>query len=115
MIYKLYEDHNIKYLSLDDFDKIKDVKLTDDEFMYIKKLFRTVKEKPKKNTELKYLIIGCLNNLIGKLNIIKRTQIKNLNNLSVYNYAYSQKINDINKLHHKIIMKNKFEDHEKYI
>lgn len=71
IIYKLYNDHTIKYLSLDEFDKIKNIKLTDDEFLYIKKLFRSEKEKPKNNNDLKYLIVGCIKNLIGNLGIIE--------------------------------------------
>lgn len=102
IIYKLYNDHAIKYLSLDEFDKIKDVKMTDDEFMYIKKLFRSEKEKPNNKNELKYLIIGCIKNLIGNLGIIETKQEKN-NNISVYHYNYSNKIEIIKSLHSKII------------
>jgi len=102
IIYKLYSVHSIKYLSLDEFDKIKDVKLTDDEFMYIKKLFRSEKEKPKNNNDLKYLIVGCIKNLIGNLGIIETKQEKN-NNISIYHYSYSKNISILNSLHSKII------------
>ena len=105
IIHKLYKEHNIEYLSLDSFDKIKEIKLTDDEYYYIKKLFRTEKEKPINNVEMKYLIVGCLKNLIGNLDIIETKQLKDLNNVSIYNYTFSNKIELINDLYTKINQK----------
>jgi hypothetical protein len=105
IIHKLYKEHNIEYLSLDNFDKIKEIKLTDDEYYYIKKLFRTEKEKPINNVEMKYFIIGCLKNLIGNLDIIETKQTKDSNNMSVYNYTYSNKIELMNDLYSNIEQK----------
>ena len=68
-------------------------------------MFRTEKEKPINNVEMKYLIVGCLKNLIGNLDIIETKQLKDLNNVSIYNYTFSNKIELINDLYTKINQK----------
>jgi hypothetical protein len=103
VIKKLYSDHNIKYLSLDEFQTVKKINITDENFLYIKKLFRSEKEKPTDSTGLKYLIVGALKNLIGKLKIINMVQDKLKNNVSVYNYSFDdEKIKFYNELFKKI-------------
>jgi hypothetical protein len=103
IIKKLYSDHKIKYLSLDEFDKVTSINISNDEFIYIKKLFRCEKEKPINISELKYLIVGTLKNLIGKLGIINAIQNKNKKNISVYSYSFeNDKIQFYKTLHKKI-------------
>ena len=101
IIKKLYDDHKIKYLSLDEFEKVKQISITDNEFFYIKQIFRSEKEKPINGLQLKYLIMGALRNLISRLRIIECKEIKNKDR--VKNYIYI--INDDKVMYYKNLHK----------
>lgn len=106
VIKKLYSDHKIKYLSLDEFNKVQNISISDEEFIYIKKLFRSEKKKPINATELKYLIIGALKNLIGKLEIIETIKNSDKNNNTIYlSYYNNEKKIFYNELYGKFIIK----------
>ncbi len=80
IIKNLYSIHNIKFLSLNDFDKIDKINITNDKFKNIVKIFRSEKTIPKNNRQLKKFIIDLLRNLIGQLNILYVKRIRNDNN-----------------------------------
>jgi hypothetical protein len=101
IIKKLYDDHKIKYLSLDEFEKVKQISITDNEFFYIKQIFRSEKEKPINGLQLKYLIIGALRNLISRLRLIECKEIKNKDRDK--NYIYT--INDDKVMYYKNLHK----------
>ncbi len=96
IIKNLYLIHNIKYLSLNNFDKIDKIKTTDNEFKNIIKIFRSEKSIPKNNDQLQKFCIGLLKNLIGQLNILNVKRIRNNNkqktiylwNLDKINYYF---------------------------
>jgi hypothetical protein len=87
VIKKLYSDHKLTYLSLDKFQTVTIINITDDDFLYIKKLFRSEKKKPTDSTGLKYLIVGTLKNLIGKLKIIETIEYKDKNRRKQYKFT----------------------------
>lgn len=86
IIKKIYNKHKIKYLSLDEFDKINKIDITNDEYDLIKYLFRTTKSKPINNDEFKKMVLGILKNLISNLGII---DIKRCRNNYTKNIFYS--------------------------
>jgi hypothetical protein len=114
IIKKLYLTHNIDYLSLDKFDTIEKINITDDEYYnVIKPIFRSTVDKPTNSDEFKKMIFRILKNLIGNLNIIgndNKTDAKNINckinyyiwNTENINYyidlykKYNRELNNIN-------------------
>ena len=89
IIKKLYLTHNIDYLSLDKFDTIAKINITDDEYYnVIKPIFRTTVDKPTNNNQFKKMIFRILKNLIGNTKIIEsynKTDSKNINkNINIY-------------------------------
>jgi hypothetical protein len=71
IIKKIYLTHNIEYLSLDKFDTIDKINITNDEYYnVIKPIFRSSTDIPKNKDELKKMILKILKNLIANLNII---------------------------------------------
>lgn len=93
IIKKLYSTHNIDYLSLDKFDTIDKIKITDDEYdNVIKPIFRSTVDKPTNNEEFKKMIFRILKNLIGNLKIIEndnKTDSKNINK-KINNYEWNK-------------------------
>jgi hypothetical protein len=81
IIKKMYDRHKIKYLSFDNFENVNTIKIEDDEYLIIKHIFRSKKEKPTDGKKLKKLLFGMLNNIIGYLGVIevKKTRINNIN------------------------------------
>jgi hypothetical protein len=89
IIKKLYSTHNIEYLSLDKFDTIEKINITDDEYYnVIKPIFRSTVDKPINNDEFKKMIFKILKNLVGNTKIIEsknKTDGKNINkNINIY-------------------------------
>jgi len=81
IIKKMYDRHKIKYLSLENFENIEKINITDDEYKIIKHIFRSKKEKPVNGKELQKLIIGMLKHIIGYTEVVdsRKTRINNKN------------------------------------
>lgn len=74
-------------MSLDKFDTIAKINITDDEYYnVIKPIFRTIKDKPTNNYDFSILIVGILRNLVKNW---KADYIKMLIDLYDVNYIYS--------------------------
>ena len=91
----LYDKHKIKYLSLDQFNTIDKIIISDTEYKIFKCIFRSTKSKPITNNDFKIMMIDFLKNLVGKLDIIDSKQNKDKYKKTIYSYFW---INDtINK------------------
>ena len=90
-IKNLYTKHKIKYLSLDQFDNIDKIIISDNEYKILKSIFRSTKTKPVTNNDFKIMMIDFLKNLVGKLNIIDSKQYRNNNN-KMYTYKWNSNI-----------------------
>ena len=71
IIKKIYDKHKIKYMSLDNFNEVDKINITDEEYKIIKHIFRSKKEKPVNGKELKKIVLGMLRNIIGYLDLIE--------------------------------------------
>lgn len=97
IIKKLYLTHNIDYLSLDKFDTIKKINITDEEYYnVIKPIFRSTKDKPTNNYEFSILMVSILRNLVKNLNIIDSDPKTNSTNKNNTIYFYKWNIKNIN-------------------
>ena len=88
------------------------INITNDNFLFIKKLFRCDKAMPKDTNELKKLYIGMLKNIFGNFNIIKSSQKTNSKDKkkTITTYEFNDElINSLFKLVYvKFNKKNKF-------
>jgi hypothetical protein len=90
IIKTIYSKHKIKYLSLDTFDKLEKINITNEEYKIIKHVFRSKKEKPTNGKDLQKMMLGMVRNIIGYLDIIKTMRTMNAQK----KYFYIIKWND---------------------
>lgn len=96
IIKKLYHEHNIDYLSLNQFNTIKEIKINDTYFYdIIKPTIRTTTDKPTNVNEFQKLIFKILKNFIGYTRIIKNIKKTNTKNNNITNTYYQWNINTI--------------------
>ena len=101
IIKKLYDKHKLKYLSLDNFDTIDKINITEDEYKIIKHIFRRKKEKPINAKELQKLILTMLKNILSYIDVIEVKRImKNKYRFYIINW-------NIKKTSHYIKLYNK--------
>jgi hypothetical protein len=81
------------------------INITNDNFSFIKKLFRCDKAMPKDTNELKKLYIGMLKNIFGNFNIINSSQKTNSNNKNskATKYIFNDEL--LNKLFKLVFVK----------
>jgi desulfoferrodoxin (superoxide reductase-like protein) len=85
----LYDKHKIKYLSLDKFDSIEKIDISNELYKLIKLIFRTTKDKPTTNYEFNVMMFGILKNIIGNLDIIKiHKTTKEKKTITFYSWNY---------------------------
>jgi hypothetical protein len=70
IIKKLYDRHEIKYLSLNKFNEDIKINVTDNEYKIIQHVFRSNKDKPVNGKELHKIILTMLRNIISYINVI---------------------------------------------
>ena len=109
IIKKIYDKHKIKYMSLDNFNEVDKINITDEEYKIIKHIFRSKKEKPVNGKELQKILLTMLRHIISYIDIIvvKRTMNKdkkniylidwNINKINYYLNLYKKKLS-VNKL-----------------
>jgi len=93
LIKRLYDKHKLKYLSLDEFNKVEKINITDQEYKIIKHVFRTKKEKPVDNKELKKIILTMIRNIISYIDVIEVK--KNMDKDKKYFFIIKWKTNKI--------------------
>lgn len=94
IIKKIYSIHDIEYLSLDKFDTIDTIKITDDEYYNsIKPIFRSTTDKPVNNNEFKKFIFKILKNLVGNKIIISKQKTNIVNKNKTNNFYFWNKEN----------------------
>ena len=92
IIKKIYSIHDIEYLSLDKFDIIDIIKITDDEYYNsIKPIFRSTTDKPVNNNEFKKFIFKILKNLVGNKIIISKQKTNIINKNKTNNFYFWNK------------------------
>jgi hypothetical protein len=75
IIKRLYDKHKIKYLSLDKFNEVIKINITDDEYKIMQHVFRSNKEKPVNGKELQKIVLTMLRNIISFIDIINIKRI----------------------------------------
>jgi hypothetical protein len=89
----IYDKHEIKYLSLNDFNKIKKINITEQELKIIQYNFRTRKENPTNIHDFKIFLVSMIKHIIKNLKII---DIKiNMDKYKNIFYLHSWNINNI--------------------
>ena len=87
----LYDKHKIKYLSLDKFNTIEKIEISNELYKLIKLIFRTTKSKPTTNYELNIMMHGILKNIVGNLDIIETHKTtKDKITLHFYTWKYDK-------------------------
>lgn len=92
LIKMIYDKHKIKYLSLDEFNKVEKINITDQEYKVLKYVFRTKKEKPLNHKELRKIILTMLKNIISYIDVIvvKRTTSKDKKKIYIVEWNYNK-------------------------